>query len=113
MTHPADDVPPSVAPTLPPPPEGGGAGPRARRTIAVGGGRGGVGKTLLTINLGVFFAQLGRDVVVIDADPFGSNLHAVLGLDSPPLATAEQAEEGTIVPVATTVPLNGVQVEPL
>lgn len=70
----------------------------------VGGGRGGVGKTLLAVNLGVFFAQLGRDVVVCDADPFGSNLHAVLGLDSPPLASVTAVEEGTAELVATTVP---------
>jgi flagellar biosynthesis protein FlhG len=100
------DMPPSgVPPTLPPPPlpEGVGAG-RVRRTIAVGGGRGGVGKTLLAVNLGVYFAQLGREVVVCDADPFGSNLHAVLGLDAPPLATPDEVEEGAADPVVTSVP---------
>jgi flagellar biosynthesis protein FlhG len=79
-------------------------GARGRRVIAVGGGRGGVGKTLLAVNLGVFFAQLGRNVVVCDADPFGSNLHAVLGLDAPPLATLDALEEGKTTPAATTVP---------
>jgi flagellar biosynthesis protein FlhG len=72
--------------------------------IVVGGGRGGVGKTLLSVNLGVYFAQLGRDVVVCDADPFGSNLHAVLGLDSPPLASSEAVETGNVELVTTTVP---------
>jgi flagellar biosynthesis protein FlhG len=72
--------------------------------IVVGGGRGGVGKTLLSVNLGVYFAQLGRDVVVCDADPFGSNLHAVLGLESPPLASSAAMEEGTAELVSTTVP---------
>ncbi len=69
--------------TLPPPPEGPGIGARARRVIAVGGGRGGVGKTLLSVNLAVYFAQLGRDVVLCDADPFGSSMHTVLGLVAP------------------------------
>jgi flagellar biosynthesis protein FlhG len=98
--------------TLPPPPsypplpsfEGSPGGARARRIIVVGGGRGGVGKTLLSVNLGVYFAQLGRDVVVCDADPFGSNLHAVLGLDSPPLVSSTAVEEGTAELVPTTVP---------
>lgn len=99
--------------TPPPPPsgypafssfEGGTGGSRGRRVIVVGGGRGGVGKTLLSVNLGVYFAQLGRDVVVCDADPFGSNLHAVLGLDSPPLASSTSVEEGTAELVPTTVP---------
>ncbi len=97
--------------STPPPPQGyppfegsppGGA--RGRRIIVVGGGRGGVGKTLLAVNLGVYFAQLGRDVVVCDADPFGSNLHAVLGLDSPPLASTTAMEQGTAELVSTTVP---------
>ena len=81
----------------------GGLGTRARRIIVVGGGRGGVGKTLLAVNLGVYFAQLGREVVVCDADPFGSNLHAVLGLQAPPLASAEALERGAEL-VSTTVP---------
>jgi flagellar biosynthesis protein FlhG len=72
--------------------------------IAVGGGRGGVGKTLLTVNLGVYFAQLGREVVVCDTDPFGSNLHGVLGLETPPLVTSEALEEGKAKPVGTIVP---------
>ena len=33
-----------------------------KRVIAVGGGRGGVGKSVLTVNLAVYFAQLGRSV---------------------------------------------------
>jgi flagellar biosynthesis protein FlhG len=82
----------------------GGTGARSRRVIAIGGGRGGVGKTLLAVNLGVFFAQLGREVVVCDADPIGSGMHAVLGLERPPLALAEAIEGGKAEPVATTVP---------
>jgi flagellar biosynthesis protein FlhG len=97
-----DTLPPPL--TLPPPPLEGGPGRRARRLIAVGGGRGGVGKTLLTVNLGVYFAQLGREVVVVDADPFGSNLHAMLGLETAPLPPADQSEEDSLPLVTTTVP---------
>jgi flagellar biosynthesis protein FlhG len=96
--------PPASWPPLPSFEVGAGGGTRGRRIIVVGGGRGGVGKTLLSVNLGVYFAQLGRDVVVCDADPFGSNLHAVLGLDSPPLASSTAVEEGTAELVSTTVP---------
>ncbi len=105
MPDPFDSTPPP--PSYPPLPAFEGAeqrGARARRVIVVGGGRGGVGKTLLSVNLGVYFAQLGRDVVVCDADPFGSNLHAVLGLDSPPLASSDAMEQGTAELVTTTVP---------
>lgn len=109
---------PRVAPTLPPPPGDTLPPPpdtftlsRGRRVIAVGGGRGGVGKTLLTVNLGVYFAQLGREVVVCDADPYGSNLHAVLGLEAPPLVPADALDEGGAQPVATTVP--GLKILPM
>ena len=55
--------------------------PGVRRTIAVGGGRGGVGKSVLAVNLGVYVAQLGRSVLLIDADPAGAALHTVLGIE--------------------------------
>src|ERR1700687_891108 len=50
------------------------------RFIAVGGGRGGVGKSLVAVNLAVYLAQLGKGVVLVDADPAGSNLHAHFAL---------------------------------
>ncbi len=104
MSSDYDSTPPPPSSWPIPPLEGGLGGNRARRIIVVGGGRGGVGKTLLAVNLGVFFAQLGREVVVCDADPFGSNLHAVLGLDSPPLTSTTAMDEGTAELVPTTVP---------
>jgi flagellar biosynthesis protein FlhG len=105
VPEPGDDFPERLTPTIPPPPMvETPSGMRTRRVIAVGGGRGGVGKTLLTVNLGVYFAQLGREVVVCDTDPFGSNLHGVLGLETPPLVTSEALEEGKAKPVPTIVP---------
>lgn len=72
--------------------------------LAVGGGRGGVGKSLLTVNLGVYFAQLGRSVVICDADPYGANLHSVLGLSEAPLVEKKAIEDAPPVPVQTSVP---------
>lgn len=89
-----------VSPTLPPPPRL----PRGRRVIAVGGGRGGVGKSTLTLNLAVYFAQLGRSVVVCDADPASSNLHAMLGLPSAPVVPYDPDDERPPKPVPTPVP---------
>ncbi len=51
-----------------------------RRLLAVGGGRGGVGKSLLAQNLAVYFAQLGKSVALVDYDPTGANLHTQFGL---------------------------------
>ena len=75
-----------------------------RHVITIGGGRGGVGKSLLTVNLGVYLAQLGREVLITDADLAGSSLHIQLGLERAPLATTEQVESLKLEPVATSVP---------
>jgi flagellar biosynthesis protein FlhG len=53
----------------------------ARREIwSVGGGKGGIGKSLLTASIGFQLARMGRRVVVVDADLGGANLHTCLGL---------------------------------
>ena len=57
--------------------------PQARaRTIVVTSGKGGVGKTTTTANLGVALAMRGARVVLIDADVGLRNLDLVLGLES-------------------------------
>lgn len=64
-----------------PPREPGDTG--ARRIIAIGGGKGGVGKSLLAANLGIYLAQLGKRTVLVDADLGGANLHTFVGVDRP------------------------------
>lgn len=57
------------------------AGPRPRATrIAVTSGKGGVGKTSLTINLAVAMARLGHRVGILDADFALGNIDVMLGL---------------------------------
>jgi flagellar biosynthesis protein FlhG len=77
------------------------------RFIAVGGGRGGVGKSLVAVNLAVYLAQLGKTVVLVDADASGSNLHSHFGLKAA-RAEPDLVEGGPMAArqalVATTVP---------
>ena len=54
--------------------------PRPVRTIAVTGGKGGVGKTNLSVNLGVAAAEMGQKVMLLDADLGLANIDVVLGL---------------------------------
>lgn len=56
---------------------------RPRRVIAVGGGKGGIGKTLVSANLGIALAQAGMRVLLVDADLGGANLHTCLGVGQP------------------------------
>ncbi len=103
----------STTPSYPPDSSQGIAPPPGvRRTIAVGGGRGGVGKSLLAVNLGVYVAQLGRSVLLIDADPAGAALHTVLGIEFPntPDPGEDTDEDEPLVALPTQVP--GLQLVP-
>jgi flagellar biosynthesis protein FlhG len=53
---------------------------QAPRIVAVGAGKGGVGKSLISSNLAVAWAQEGRRVVLIDGDLGAPNLHTLLGV---------------------------------
>jgi len=48
--------------------------------ISVGGGKGGVGKSLLSIGLGTALAREGLRVILVDLDLGGANLHTYLGI---------------------------------
>jgi flagellar biosynthesis protein FlhG len=65
---------------------------RARRIIAVGGGKGGIGKSLLSANLGIALAQRGARVVLVDADLGGANLHTCLGIAQPAVTLSDFVE---------------------
>jgi flagellar biosynthesis protein FlhG len=54
--------------------------PRPVRAIAVTGGKGGVGKTNVSVNLGVAAAEQGQRVMLLDADLGLANIDVVLGL---------------------------------
>jgi ATP-binding protein involved in chromosome partitioning len=52
--------------------------------IAVGSGKGGVGKTTLAVNLAVALAKLGHKVGLLDADVYGPNVPLMLGISAQP-----------------------------
>ena len=51
--------------------------------IAVGGGKGGIGKSVVCTNLAAGMALSGQKVIIMDTDFGASNLHALLGISNP------------------------------
>lgn len=52
--------------------------------IPVASGKGGVGKTIISVNLAFALAELGKKTILIDLDFGGANIHTCLGYDSAP-----------------------------
>jgi flagellar biosynthesis protein FlhG len=57
--------------------------------FAFGGGKGGVGKSFLSSNVGIYLARRGLRVAVIDADLGGANLHTFMGMELPRTTLAD------------------------
>lgn len=56
---------------------------RVRQIWAVGGGKGGVGKSLLSSSLAISLSRTGNKVLAVDLDLGGANLHTTLGVELP------------------------------
>ena len=69
--------------------------PDIKRCVVVGSGKGGVGKSTVTVNLAVALAQQGLKVGLLDSDIYGPSIPMMLGLKDSPMATPE----GQILPL--------------
>src|SRR6185503_16277555 len=65
-----------------------------RVLIAIGSGKGGVGKSTVSANLAIALARMGKKVGLIDADVYGPSQPTLLGTDSKPTA-----EDDRLIPV--------------
>ena len=106
-------IPSSPPPSVPPPSANVAPPLGVKHVIAVGGGRGGVGKSIVSVNLAVYLAQLGRKVLLIDTDPAGAELHTALGLGplssltpgpSGQASASDDPEDEALTAVPTQVP---------
>lgn len=71
--------------------------PGVEKIVAVASGKGGVGKTTVTVNLALAFAALGRRIGLFDADLYGPNVPLMLGV-------SRAAARSTLIPVARANP---------
>jgi ATP-binding protein involved in chromosome partitioning len=66
--------------------------PGVKNLIAVGSGKGGVGKTTVSVNLAVGLASLGYKAGLMDADVYGPNVPLMMGVNRTPMAAGERIQ---------------------
>ena len=81
------------------------------RVVAIGGGKGGVGKSLVAANVGIFLATLGKRVVLVDGSFGAANLHIFAGVPRPArtLSEALAANGPPLVDIAVPTHVPGVR----
>ncbi len=80
------------------------------QVVAVGGGKGGVGKSLLAANLGIFLATLGKKVHVVDVALGTPNLHLFCGVPRPSRTLAEALSNHVpLADLAVSTPVPGMR----
>lgn len=84
------------------------------RIVAVAGGKGGSGKSLLAANIGIFLATLGKRVVLVDAALGMANLHVFVGVNRPErtLSEALGKAECRLDELVCRTPVPGLQLLP-
>jgi ATP-binding protein involved in chromosome partitioning len=64
--------------------------PGVRNLVAIGSGKGGVGKTTVSVNLAISLARQGLKVGLLDADVYGPNVPLMMGANETPMGNADR-----------------------
>lgn len=89
---------------------GGRLGLRVKNIIAVGAGKGGVGKSTVAATLAYGLKQFGARVGLVDADVYGPSIPHLVGTSEKPLAQEFQGPEGQTVTRIIPVEADGLKV---
>jgi len=66
--------------------------PGVKYLVAIGSGKGGVGKTTVSVNLAVGLASLGYQTGLLDADVYGPNVPLMMGINKTPAAFGDRIQ---------------------
>ena len=66
--------------------------PGVRHLVAVGSGKGGVGKTTVSVNLAIALARSGKRIGLLDADVYGPNVPLMMGIRETPTAIGDRIQ---------------------
>lgn len=82
------------------------------KICAVASGKGGVGKTVLSASLGVGLASVGQEVIMVDADFGGANLHTCMGILEPEFTFFDfyTLQKDTLSDIVLETPVENLQI---
>jgi len=89
---------------------GGSIGLRVKNVVAVGSGKGGVGKSTVAATLAYGLKELGCEVGLMDADVYGPSIPHMVGAHGMPVAVNHQLSDGKTVQRIQPVVANGVKI---
>ncbi len=84
---------------------------RDKTIWSVGGGKGGIGKSVATANIGCALAMAGKKVILVDADLGGANLHTYFGIKFPDRGLEDyiKGRIGSLMDTSLPTPVEGLR----
>jgi len=88
---------------------GGAIGLKVKNVLAVGSGKGGVGKSTIAASLAVGLAQYGANVGLLDADIYGPSIPHLMGAHERPQIVEQHGPEGQVMQRMEPIRCHGVR----